>query len=325
MPASCQDYITLCYNNYPEQKEYVFSMKGRPFSMLSSQKLPIPTSSLIDFNLVSDLGLRMTDLQCSKFSYGGQKFRILGKISQTVQTIKDGVVSGTVHLRASVVEGLRTVFDSHSIAGKKMSEILTRKIASAVSSPTSSSSSPASSVSARSPKSPSKPTNTNGPDTPKFLPPVPVPRRSLSSPKPLNSHYTNTYAAPQRKEKLPEGMDIPVRTLSLKPDDCHLYGKVRSVQHRNGPGPVQVDYGDSSGQVFTLNTIQPLYVHKELHVGDPVLLKRYPDLQKARAEHHDSKFPILMVYNEREEAQLKSLGVLFPDCPPNLHSDGNRG
>ena len=98
MPASNQDFITLCYNDYPEQKEFVFSMKGRPFSMLSSQKLPVPTSSLIDFNLVSDLGLRMTDLQCSKFSYGGQKFRILGKISQTVQTITDGVVSGTVHL-----------------------------------------------------------------------------------------------------------------------------------------------------------------------------------------------------------------------------------
>merc|ERR1711973_503280 len=52
----------------------------------------------------------------------------MGKISQTVQTIKNGVISGTVHLKANVVEGLRTVFDSHSIAGKKFSELLSRKV-----------------------------------------------------------------------------------------------------------------------------------------------------------------------------------------------------
>ena len=292
--------------------------------MLSSQKLPIPTTSLIDFNLVNDLGLRMTDLQCSKFSFGGQKFRILGKISQTVQTITDGVVSGTVHLSASVVEGLRTVFDSHSIAGKKISEMLSRKIASAVISParSSSSSSPARSVSASSskssPKSPTKSPKSIG-NSIKPLSPVPAPRRSLSSPKPLNTHYTNTYSMPQSKEVLPDGfsMNIPSRTLSLKPDDHHLYGRVMSVKHNNGPGPVKVDYRDSNDQVHTLKTIQPFYVHNELKVGDPVLLRRYADLKKARADHHDDKYPILMVYNEKEEAQLKSLGALFPDCPPD--------
>ena len=67
----------------------------------------------------------MTDLQCSKFSFGGQKFQILGKIHQTVQTITDGVVSGTVHFQAS-----GSVFDSHSIAGKKISELLSRKVSS---------------------------------------------------------------------------------------------------------------------------------------------------------------------------------------------------
>jgi len=51
MPASNQDFITLCYNDYPEQKEFVFSMKGRPFSMLSSQKLPVPTA--VSENIIS--------------------------------------------------------------------------------------------------------------------------------------------------------------------------------------------------------------------------------------------------------------------------------
>ena len=90
--------------------------------MLSTQKLPVPSLSLIDYNLVRDLGLKMEELQCSKFSYGGSRFRILGKISQTVQTITDGVISGTVHIRANVVEDLRKTFDCHSIAGKIHSE-----------------------------------------------------------------------------------------------------------------------------------------------------------------------------------------------------------
>ena len=127
MPTKNDELITLCYDNYPDQREFVFSIKGRPFSMLSTQRLPVPTSSLIDYKLVRDLGLKMDDLQCSKFTFGGQKMRILGKISQTVQTINNGITSGTIHLRASVVENLSEIFDSHSIAGKKMTEMLHKK------------------------------------------------------------------------------------------------------------------------------------------------------------------------------------------------------
>ena len=150
MPVKNEEFPTLCYDNYPDQREFVFAIKGRPFSMLSSQKLSVPSTSLIDYKLVRDHSLKMDDLQCSKFSYGGQKLRILGKISQTVLT------SGTIHLRASVVENLSKIFDSHSIAGEKMTEMLymSKKILASspskgkspvrtVSSPSSPSSSPA--------------------------------------------------------------------------------------------------------------------------------------------------------------------------------------
>ena len=127
MPVKNEEFLTLCYDNYPDQREFVVAIKGRPFSMLSSQKLSVPSTSLIDYKLVRDLDLKMDDLQCSKFTFGGQKFRILGKISQTIQTIKNGTTNGTIHLRASVVENLSEVFDSHSIAGKKMTEMLIKK------------------------------------------------------------------------------------------------------------------------------------------------------------------------------------------------------
>ena len=63
----------------------------------------------------------MTDLQCAKLYYGGQKLRILGRISTSVQCISDGVQSGNLHFKANVVQDLYQCFDTHSIAGTKMS------------------------------------------------------------------------------------------------------------------------------------------------------------------------------------------------------------
>jgi len=322
MPAN-QDYITLCYDNYPDQREYVFAIKGRPFSMLSTQRMPVPNISLIDYNLVRDLGLKMNDLQCSKFTFGGQKFRILGKISQTVQTINNGVISGTVHLRANVVENLSTTFDSHSIAGKKMTDLLNNKLRTRSTSPDSSATGEFGGISTPKLSIPTS-VETSSPSPPssqaikacKSKPP-------LYSPKPFNKHWSNTYSAPQEKEDASDG--IPRRTLSIKPDDQHIYGRVMSVKHRNGPGEVQVDYMKDNGKIFSLNTIQPFHVHQNLEVNDPVLLKRYDCPRKAEKGGHNDKNPILLVYNSGEETQLRSMGVTFPDCPPNILPGGYYG
>ena len=104
-------FITMCYENYacPNMKEFVFSCKGRPFAMLSShQQIPVPTLSLIDFNLVQDLGMKMFDIQCSKYTFAGSKLRILGKINQTVQCVKNGKLTGNLHIKANVVEDTLT-------------------------------------------------------------------------------------------------------------------------------------------------------------------------------------------------------------------------
>ena len=82
---------TLVYEYANQEREYVFVVKGRPFPCLVSPHLPTPTSSLVDYDLVRDLGLKMTDLQCQKFSFAGHKLRILGKVSLTVQCINNGV------------------------------------------------------------------------------------------------------------------------------------------------------------------------------------------------------------------------------------------
>ena len=115
--------VTLCYN-YGGDKEFVFSCKNRPFAVLCSSSLPTPAATLIDHNLVMELGLKLTDLQCKKISFAGKKLRLLGKISTTVQCIKNGKMFANIHLRASVVENLSGAIDSHCIAGVKMSQML---------------------------------------------------------------------------------------------------------------------------------------------------------------------------------------------------------
>ena len=66
----------------------------------------------------------MTDLQCAKLVYAGQKFRILGRVSTSVQCIFDGAPAGNTHFKALVVQDLYQNLDTHSIAGQKLSDKL---------------------------------------------------------------------------------------------------------------------------------------------------------------------------------------------------------
>jgi hypothetical protein len=122
MPAL--KYVTLSYDGRQGDVEFVACCKGRPFSILTAPNFPTPDVTLVDYNLVRDLRLTMTDLQCAKFHYGGHKLRILGKISTTVQCISDGSISGNLHFKATVIQDLYQTFDTHSIAGNKLSRLL---------------------------------------------------------------------------------------------------------------------------------------------------------------------------------------------------------
>ena len=263
--------------------------------MLSSQSLPVPSVSLIDFNLVNDLNLKMSDLQCAKFSYGGQKLRILGRISQTVQTITDGVISGTVHIRANVVEDLRKTFDCHSIAGKKMTEMLSQEIAATVSPPASPPSSATSSAeqSPAPPKSPrgSQPpattevsvsTLTGAPDT--FGSPVTISSKSRAvftgSPGSYSPTNSERAAASAARRSLPPlstpkplgkhyrtpwrgpqpreelGPGIPRRTVPLRPDSSHFYARVVSNANKLS----------RKGKLTGMNLVELLYKDEDGYI-----------------------------------------------------------
>jgi len=121
--------LTTIYNYNSHEQEFVFCCKGKPFATLVSSNLPTPTSNLIDYDLVKDLNLKMTDLQCRKFYFGGNRFRILGKISTTVQCIEEGALSGVnFHIKGLVVSDLNRILDTHCVAGIKMKEFLLKSV-----------------------------------------------------------------------------------------------------------------------------------------------------------------------------------------------------
>ena len=142
--------ITDHYDYGNLEQEFVMCHRNRPFAVLVSPNLPSPTSSLIDHHLVKELGLKINDISCKKFSFAGKKLRILGKVSFTAQCVRNGHIFGTIHFKGSVIEDLRYHFDCHGIAGGKMASHLCG--VSSTSSPSLSSTSSTTSPSRYSPK-----------------------------------------------------------------------------------------------------------------------------------------------------------------------------
>ena len=116
--------VTMSNMGQNGDQEFVFACRGRPFSVLTAPQFPTPTFTMVDYNLVRDLKLRLTNLQCTKMIYGGQKLRILGTISTSVQCISEGSTAGNLHFKAHVIQDLYQLFDTHSIAGIKLSQKL---------------------------------------------------------------------------------------------------------------------------------------------------------------------------------------------------------
>ena len=92
----------------------------------------------------------------------------------------------------------------------------------------------------------------------------------------------------------------------------------------DGSAYVMVDYINHKARRLMTMT-QPHFLARDLKPGDPVLFRRYDTQEEADQDNQMDKCPILMIYAPEEEAQLESLGVVFPELPPELHSDGFYG
>ena len=308
--------VTLCCEESPQLREFVFAIKGRTFSMMAADSLPIPTTTLIDHNLVRELRLEVKDLKCQKFAYGGSNFRILGRVCQTIQTIKNGAVHGTVHMQAHVVENLSATFSSHSIAGKRMRELLDNK------SSLKGRSQPGEERQARqsqlSPAKTSPPSTPSTPSTPPRRSPAP---RSPAPRSPLPSPPSKVSPAPP--------------TLSPKPDDQHFYGRIVMKRFRNSVRVLEVYYCTNDERFCTTASAEPpvdIEDYLKFKMGEAVLLQRLEHCRLPRTEDCDGSFiddccqvKFKKSYTADEEAQFRSIGVVFPEVPPDLHPGGYYG
>lgn len=66
--------------------------------------------------------MKLTDLQCKKFHFAGNKFCILGRVSISVQCIQNGRSGSNFHLKGFVISDLYKVLDTHCVAGINMQQ-----------------------------------------------------------------------------------------------------------------------------------------------------------------------------------------------------------
>ena len=66
MAAEIPPVVTMSNDGISGDREFVVACKGRPFAILTSPNFPTPAATLVDYNLVRYLKLRITVLQCSK-------------------------------------------------------------------------------------------------------------------------------------------------------------------------------------------------------------------------------------------------------------------
>ena len=115
---------TLTYNYGGGNTEHILVVRGRPFSVLESPNIPTPSTTYLDYHLVRELGLKVTNLMYEKMTYCGAKLRKIGMISVTAQCLIDGRALGSVSLKANVVLGLTEAVDADAVAGHKLLSVL---------------------------------------------------------------------------------------------------------------------------------------------------------------------------------------------------------
>ena len=92
--------------------DFTFVCGKVPFAISCSSDLPHKSSNLIDLDLVNKMRIPLKNIRVTRMSILGHDLRCVGVVSQTVQCVLGGKISGTIHLYAKVV---RDLFNSISV------------------------------------------------------------------------------------------------------------------------------------------------------------------------------------------------------------------
>ena len=99
--------------------DFTFICGKVPFAVTCSSQLPHADYNLIDLDLVNKMKIPLQKIKVSRFSIQGQTMRSVGFISQTVQCVRNGKISGNIHIQAKVIRDLYSLFDVDCVASAK--------------------------------------------------------------------------------------------------------------------------------------------------------------------------------------------------------------
>ena len=99
--------------------DYTFVCSKIPFAVSCYKHLPHEEYNLMDLDLVNRMKIPLQKIKVERCSIMGQTFRSVGFVSQTVQCVRQGKISGNIHITARVVRDLLPELDVDFIASSK--------------------------------------------------------------------------------------------------------------------------------------------------------------------------------------------------------------
>ena len=98
--------------------DFTFVCGKVPFAVSCSTSLPHRSSNMMDLDLVNKMKIPLKNIRVTRISIQGHDLRCVGVISQTIQCVADGKISGTIHLYAKVVRDLYTATSTDCLASR---------------------------------------------------------------------------------------------------------------------------------------------------------------------------------------------------------------
>ena len=99
--------------------DFTFVCGKVPFAMSCSSDLPHRNFNAIDLDLVNKMKIPLKNIRVTRMSLLGHDLRCVGVISQTVQCVVDGKISGTIHLYAKVIRDLYNSISVDCLASRR--------------------------------------------------------------------------------------------------------------------------------------------------------------------------------------------------------------
>ena len=102
--------------NVKNGADFSFVCSKIPFAISCLSDMASHGNNLIDLDLVNKMRIPLTNIKVTRMIVCGQSVRSVGFINQTVQCVRRGKVTGTIHLQARVIRDLYSMFDVDCIA-----------------------------------------------------------------------------------------------------------------------------------------------------------------------------------------------------------------